>query len=506
MLVDQDFLDLPVVPADLESGLPVELDGEPIPEVLPERVKLLLQHNPKLREVWEATSYPSHSEQANALMFWSGFFGLSKMEAASLHVAHYARLGRKEDGIRKATYTLRAWTKGRELAEVRERSNGEPAGKEPPEPEETAAAVTGPEIWQVLDAADHADWKVEPLQWMVRPLMPKGTIGITGGLPKIRKSLITLDLLLHVIHGRPWLGRFEIGWNPRILYLAREDPTGRLQYRLAEMQKVYGFPPLPRDRFLLLVRERFHLTDPAHIEWLHRLVRERGIEVIVFDVLGRMAKGLDLMNPKDWGIIMDILETLNRDFGVTLNLLDHARKPPQGAGKIGGSSPIEVKGPIEKYGAADWMMILSETTMPARVEVYGETKDSDERPHFLVDVAPRDSGKPKLTWAGDVGRLAEDRREVGRENRETVLAVFQAHERLQGGEVERRLSAKGSDLSRTTIREHLKALTEEIPPRLVREGKNRDTRYRLPEPSGQPCGGSDAMADGEVQSELFSDS
>lgn len=519
MLVDESFPDLQIAPEDLAQAPPVDLDGEAIPEGLPERFERLLLCNPRLRTAWESSSYLSLSEQAFAVMGLAGAYGLTKAEAAAVHVALYTRHGRKEDGIRKAPYGLKAWAEGRARAEARERDagNGPPperdAGEPGPEvgqpeagdgrPAEAAPpgkAESECQRWQILDAADHPDWKTEPLEWMVKPFIPKGTVGITGGLPKIRKSLITLDLLLHVVHRRPWLERFEVGWSPRILYLAREDPTGRLQYRLAESQKVYGFPPLPRDQLLLLVRERFQLTEQAHREWLHRTIRDRGIEFVVLDVLNRMTRGLDPMSPKDWGIIMDTLETVNRELGVTIDILDHARKPPQGTGKLGGSSPVEVKGPIEKYGAMDWMLILSETSRANRVEVYAETKDSDERPHFLLDVAPKDSGKPKLTWAGDVTRLAEDRKEVGRENREAVLNVFQPGERLQGGKVEERMRAFGSKLGRAAIRGHLKALSEETPPRLARDGKNRETTYRLLEPSSTH----EAGLDGEVQDELFS--
>lgn len=121
-------------------------------------------------------------------------------------------------------------------------------------------------------------------------------------------------------------------------------------------------------------------------------------------------------------------------------------------------------------------------------------------PRCLLDVAPKDSGKPKLTWAGDVTRLAEDRKEVGRENREAVLNVFQPGERLQGGKVEERMRASGSNLGRAAIRGHLKALSEEEPPRLTREGKNRETAYRLSEPSSIEKAG----LDGEGQDDLFS--
>lgn len=140
--VDADFADLEVTLEELQTGPPVELDGEPIPEALPQKVELLLAHNPKMKATWESGAYPSPSEQAYALMFRAGLLGLTKSEAAALHVAHYARRGRREDGLRKAPYSLRAWSEGRVRAEARDRG----AGNGPPaEPDRAAAPGREPE-------------------------------------------------------------------------------------------------------------------------------------------------------------------------------------------------------------------------------------------------------------------------------------------------------------------------------------------------------------------------
>ncbi len=350
--------------------------------------------------------------------------------------------------------------------------------------------------WQVLDAADYEEWKAEPLQWAIEPIIPKDTIGYVGGLPKIGKSLVMFDLLLHTVHQLPWLGRFKGDWTPRTLYLAREDPPGRLQARIDEMQEGYGFPPIPRSMFRLLVRERFQLTESDHVGWLTSFCQGEGIEFLVLDVLGRMIRGKDQMNPADWGVIQDILEGLNREHKLTIIMLDHARKPAVGTAKTSILSHVEIKGPVEKYGGADWSMVIGRTKEANRLEIVTEGKDTDERLHFLVDVGPlarrRKDGQweirqpdrtwqlsipgPKLTHAGDIIELAEDRKEVGRQNRKAVYDTMLGGERLQIGTVLERLGRAGHKLSRSTVGAHLKALVGEEG-RLDSSGDGRNVWY-----------------------------
>ncbi len=118
MLDITDFNNLKFREEDFKDTPRVDIDGVPILETLPERWKNLMRSNAKARETWESTSYPSLSEQAYALMGLCGLFGLDRTEAVAVHVVHYARHNRKEDGVRKASYALKAWREGRKRAEV----------------------------------------------------------------------------------------------------------------------------------------------------------------------------------------------------------------------------------------------------------------------------------------------------------------------------------------------------------------------------------------------------
>ena len=354
----------------------------------------------------------------------------------------------------------------------------------------------GPATWTLLDAADLAGWKVTPLTWMVKSIIAFGRLGALVGLPKTRKGIMALDLALHIVTGREWLDRYRTTACP-VLYLAREDHVERIKARIEEIQAGYEMGPLPHGQLLILSRERFALTDDEHLAWLVGQVKAHGIRLIVLDVLGRMVPGMDPMNPRDWSKVMDRLETLNRDLGVTILLVDHARKPPVGQGKAGGTSPLEMKGPIEKYGGMDFIVMVSETTQRGRLEILTEVKDSDERLHFMVDVSrealrqgkgwvqrgPEDHWRtittpgPKLTWAGDVAALANAATETRDSNRELVFGMFTSPAEMTPADVEKVMAGS---LSRTTINRHLRTLAGMVPPRLLRRTDGQNTFYRLP--------------------------
>jgi hypothetical protein len=131
--------------------------------------------------------------------------------------------------------------------------------------------MTAPSEWVIWDAADTQSWKAERLEWLVEPIVPKGCLGFISGQPKLGKSILALDMSLHIARSFyeenvMWLGRFRC--EPvRILYISREDPLRRLRDRAREIMSVWPEPFLIPETLRFLVRDRFQLTKPAHISW-----------------------------------------------------------------------------------------------------------------------------------------------------------------------------------------------------------------------------------------------
>lgn len=91
-----------------------------------------------------------------------------------------------------------------------------PATEAPAEQIETTA-------WQLISLKEVETLPVEPLVWHVQGLIPSGGIGFLSGAPKDGKSLLALDLSIHLAHANTgceakWFGRFRCSAG-KVLYI-----------------------------------------------------------------------------------------------------------------------------------------------------------------------------------------------------------------------------------------------------------------------------------------------
>ncbi len=348
------------------------------------------------------------------------------------------------------------------------------------------------EEWQLCDAWDLEAWRVEPVSWLVDPIIPAGSVGFMCGQPKLGKSLLALDLSLHLANAHleqtKWLGRFECSPS-KILYVAREDPASRIKERGLEISQTYGWSFVMPETLHFLIRERINLLDQLHLDWLGQQIEEREIDFLILDVFNRMIPGLDENSAKDMAQAVDVIEDLNRTYGVTILMLDHTRKPAVGQKTVQEPNPFELRGSTAKYGCADFMICVGRTKQHGRLQVYCENKDTDQCPNFLVDVSPKGSTDPKFRWAGDVLQLREDRKSVGKHNRQRVLETVRESEST--GISKHEICAK-TGLSPSTVGSHLAVLKESDAINQV--GENKQTRYVvLTDRPGVPLRPSDSV-------------
>jgi DNA-binding transcriptional ArsR family regulator len=273
------------------------------------------------------------------------------------------------------------------------------------------------------------------------------------------------------VEARLWLGKFTVT-PAKVLYIAREDPLRRVQERMVEICNSYGMPLPETGRLQFLVRERISLTDIDHIQWLKNAIRENGFEFLILDVINRMHPDLDELSAKDMGKLVGVLEELNRELDITILSDDHTRKP-QGRNTRRDSqepNPFDMKGSMAKYGCADFMICLSRTPQSNRMQVYCENKDTDERPHFLLDVSAKGSSEPKFQYAGSIEHAASDMRQMGEDNRAKVLGAYGWEWRS------RKDVAESLSMSASTVAKHTADLLKAG--KLEQRGKGPKTQYR----------------------------
>ena len=396
-----EFGDLQFEEKGFADARPVELDGTGIPETMPEKWERLLRHNPKARELWDTDHYGDPSRHAYALMGLAGRLGLDKSEAAAVHVAHYARLGRKEDGIRKAPYALRAWEKGRQEAEQWEANAGN--GRARDTEEATPLAEPSPVQYSqtVADATLGVDAFLTPppqAEWDVEGVRVAGDPGWSSGAPKSMKGLTTLEEARACATGTLFLGHFKTR-KKRVSYISEEDRQNRLHRRV--YAKMHGRPPEeipgPDDlRFLIKAGVRLDTDQGKAI--LREHIAAVKPDLVFLDHFDRM-HSKDNIKPEQMYPLINFLDALRDEFGCTFRVVKHHRKEAQGQSKRTGEM---ISGTVALFGWGESSIYFTLIKRGlAKVEV--EAKDGDTSDKFLVRF---EAGR--IVYAGEVGESATE--------------------------------------------------------------------------------------------------
>ena len=128
------------------------------------------------------------------------------------------------------------------------------------------------EVLSVQSLEDLLASEVEPVSWVVEPLLTEG-LGLLVGAPKLGKSQIAHNLAISVATGKLFLGKFPVNQG-RVLLLFLEDGRGRVKARtemiLGALSEL-DFDGTPR------MRPRLDLVD-----WGSKICKstEGGIEML----------------------------------------------------------------------------------------------------------------------------------------------------------------------------------------------------------------------------------
>lgn len=83
----------------------------------------------------------------------------------------------------------------------------------------------------LVDAMKFASQNDSQVDWAVHRLIQRGGNGLILADPKVGKSLMMVDLALHLISGTPWLGQ-DVTRRMRVALVSREDHHGETARRI----------------------------------------------------------------------------------------------------------------------------------------------------------------------------------------------------------------------------------------------------------------------------------
>jgi hypothetical protein len=324
--------------------------------------------------------------------------------------------------------------------------------------------------WPLYDAADA--WSFAPVAFTVDTLLPAVGVVWWGGMPKRFKSLLMLYVCLAIASGRETVAdHFSIRQRPRILYVAREDGGPRLQDRRDDILRSWTHRP-ESGALRFLIRPRLDLLNPAHVAWLRDTCTTEQRTLLVLDTWTALSPGADPMAPADQAALAAVVVELAEAIGGGVVVVDHSRKNRAEDQLL---SSADIFGPMQKWAAAEHIVMMDLTSDRRRLELFIEGKDGETRRCFLT-VTPKAQPGEKFTYAGTVEEIADAQRKKGDQNRDAIhRALCGAGAPQSPAEVRTALTARGETLAVDTVSKHLRALVKAAKASVI--GKGRKTRY-----------------------------
>ena len=172
-----------------------------------------------------------------------------------------------------------------------------------------------------------------PTEWVVKGLLPRGSVGVIYGEPGSKKTYSTLSLETCVAAGKPWCG-YETVQGP-VLFIDEESGEARLLKRLGmTLRASLADESLPMQYTSLA---GFHLDDPRDVAWLKEIIKREEIVLVVIDSFSAIVSG-DENSKKDMQPVMTALRQIAEETGAAMVVIHHPNKAQE---KYRGSSVIK---------------------------------------------------------------------------------------------------------------------------------------------------------------------
>ncbi len=201
--------------------------------------------------------------------------------------------------------------------------------------------------WQSFDLADVINEELPPTVWLVKPLISRPSVTAWFGKPKTMKSLLALDMCLHIAGGLPWLAtpKGENGLlvtQARIVWVDLENGPATFKRRMKAIALALGMGKARGQVLAYSMPTPWpDLSQTEHAAALiNRLQALGDVGILVIDHLGQALGAVDENSPliaSVMGNIRQVAEACN----VGIVLIHHAKK---GQGKDSGAPEDQLRG------------------------------------------------------------------------------------------------------------------------------------------------------------------
>ncbi|MFO0427669.1 MAG: AAA family ATPase [Planctomyces sp.] len=192
---------------------------------------------------------------------------------------------------------------------------------------EEQSATEAPRIdFEIMDsrAFAEADFRVT---WVIQEVMAESQPQLYSGPSKTLKTSILVDQCLSLAAAEPFLGRFEVPKQRRVLLLSSESGTATLQETARRICRTKGIDLAELGDQLHWGFRPPQLTDAQHIATLTNFILKNRIDVVGIDpaYLSMNLQGNEAANQFAVGAVLMSLTTLQAETGCTPILASHMR-------------------------------------------------------------------------------------------------------------------------------------------------------------------------------------
>ena len=161
-------------------------------------------------------------------------------------------------------------------------------------------------------------------QWLIQELWTEQAVGILGGEPKCFKSFLALDMAVSVASGAACLRRYPVNRTGSVLLFPAEDSLAIVRQRLEGISAAAGVSlgSLPIE---VITAPSLRLDLPTDCQRLADTVESLKPVLLILDPFIRLHR-VEENDASQIAPLLSFLRQLQRQFGVAVVLVHHARK------------------------------------------------------------------------------------------------------------------------------------------------------------------------------------
>lgn len=234
-----------------------------------------------------------------------------------------------------------------------------------------------------------------PVEEAVENCIPENSRVILGGPPESAKTMASLDLMISLSTGLPFLNHFNINRPRNVIFIDKESGPNRLGLRTRSLCQGKGIE-LENLKIWAASMNGIFLDRPEMIDDIKRAVDINEAETLVIDSLVRIHR----QNPNEERAMADFFEKVDRlrDLLRLIIIIAHTRKPVQG---VKDDSVFALRGSGDIGGWCDQAFLFEKVRNAFRVDCV-KSRDGIRPDPFEFELKQVETGGLCLDYKGAV--------------------------------------------------------------------------------------------------------